>query len=137
MDSVVLRRRTRPVASSPRGCHAHTPAEAAALNHPECHPDKASFNALCHSFALKQASIFPPDTKREDSELAQLPFATYLLPFLALRAWINDATPRAVPTVWPAADGAAAALLSLLCMQVSKACSLVWYADGHTEDEVK
>jgi hypothetical protein len=47
-------------------------------------PIKQVLTPSCHSIALKQASISPHDTKREGSELAQLLFATYLLPFLAL-----------------------------------------------------
>jgi len=99
--------------------------EAAVLDHPECHPDKASFNALCHSFALTQASISRHDTQREDL-FGTGPIAKDLLLFLALVRVDNDAT--------CCADGrAGGCLLPLLCMQVSKGlqCSLVWYADGH------
>jgi hypothetical protein len=62
--------------------------EAAVLNHPECHPDKASFNALCHVIALTQASISRHDTKSEDL-FGTGPIAKDLLLFLALA---HDAT---------------------------------------------
>jgi hypothetical protein len=65
--------------------------EAAVLNRPECHPDKASFNALCHSFALTQASISRHDTKSEDL-FGTGPIAKDLLLFLALARVDNDAT---------------------------------------------